>query len=65
MTKLQRVEVHLRQGGSAVVYPVHPGREWIEMTIQGVTIPLTPEDAHSIGSALCECAVECGYDPEQ
>lgn len=72
-SKLQRTEIPVsaydqHHRGSAVVTPVHPGREQIRLSLgsklQRRYYFLTIDEAHTLGEALKEHAIECGYEEE-
>lgn len=65
-SKLQETEIPLGDsgGGPAYIRPVYRGRDRITLSLKGVTLSVSPEEAFTIGQSLVEHAVECGCDPD-
>jgi hypothetical protein len=71
LSRLQRSEIHLKdvREDKIVIEPTgdtynRPRRSVIALRFPGPpAVLLSPEEAHTIGSALVEHALECGYDP--
>ncbi len=58
----QRIEVVMDRGTPTIIEPTSADRERVRMRLKSVTFTLSPEEAYVIGSSLCECAEECGFD---
>jgi len=71
--KLQRSEIKLEGTLAMAVITPEDDRRYVRLNIgpgygvneqRLVNYPLVPEDAHALGQALTEHALECGYDPD-